>query len=925
MATQTGIDATAKFEIKTQEKAENTEPKGKKIESSPYLSGDQIKNDDGPLLSIFMLQEILDKVRETQIRTQAAGQELEAAPPDVKNLLTRLLGLKDLKGYNIVSKLPVSFRFISAQSENRLFRVNNFKERISEIGKDSKCENPLELLNVVLQRVKYVREQGSFILYDVPTHFVNGNEVLDHDALGMDVTSMFSSLSPANRFMLQNQLEEFLISNQWNEKTLMDVFNGACDDAIYKVHTALMSYVENGQLHNFRQSLNWLQAYGECKNITYDSHYLTDVFSSENLYCLSYKLPVDPNVIWEVPRSSISNMIMNAALGFPTGAYVSPTARIASVTVTSRITTNTPFAQLQSMVPTEAVMADVRKIYFALCYPNQVLIDIRQEPGHQIDPIIQAVSGLFGKMMFSYGPRYFNITRRTAGLFDRGCAHYLQMMTDDRRTIQRGQSGEALDFMILQGGRQFDCRRLGNDPDTGRGFNNWRVDSLRRRDTPYSHVSRRVCYLGYDSEEVLDERYSGSDYTYPLHELLMEALLRAGHVAEKNYLQLVLQHHVVRFAYINQVINRDLLSAFTMPDDKFTEQGDAIPRDIFTADGPVVLDVSYLSIWFAFKLRFLPTDRPALMIQQPLLESVYASHLSLVKLAAKELMSFVSSNPENFTTLKASDVWKIVMKEMPEVLHDILDMIGQRNFITMRDVNSWIESDLMQESMLLTCDLEAWKCLSTPNDIMFVKDVFIHAENIPEPVVDDIEVFRREAYYYTNMRDSLPPNERCVYLNKSSMLSRAGEGRLKSSIRSMIDDGDYIKVGNSLRPLVLQFFESMPPQNIREALPFTYSVDRTSGPLTRVVVSLTEKIIGYVLLYTVDKDFMPDEYVSYLPSKNLTKISLQSLPFSRVDASTALDVTSRVFQSFRKKVRIIDLTESLEVGAQLASLASLTV
>nr|QRW41807.1 MAG: VP3 [Lobuck virus] len=899
--------------------------KKKQVPSSPYLSGVDVKDDSGPLLSVFMLQEILDKVRETQIRTLAAGQELEVAPPDVKNLLTDLLSLKELKGYKIVQTPPICYRFISAQSETRLFRVNTFKERISLIGENAACDQATDFLDVILQRVRCVRDEGSFLLYDAPTRFQNGNEIVDSKALGIDTNSMFASLNPSNRFNLQNQLDNFLVTNQWNEQPMMDIYNGACDDAIFRVHQALMSYIDGGQTQEFRESMTWLQRYGEAKNITYDSRFLTDVFSNENVYCLPYTIPVNPRILWEVPRCSISNLILNASLGFPTGSYVAPNARIASVTVTSRITTSTPFAQIQSMVPTEATMDDLRKIYFALSFPNQVLIDIRHEPGHQIDPVIQAVAGVFGKMMFSYGPQLFNITRRTANLLDRGCAHYLQMMTDNHRVTLRGQTGAPLDFTINQGGRAFDCRRLENNPDTGQGYNSWRVNSVQIRETPYPHLSRRICYLGFDSTDILDERFSAVDFTYPLHDLLMEALARAGHTSEKNYLQLMLHHHVIRFAHLNQTINRDLLSAFSMPDDTFAALGDAIPQDIFSPDGPVVLDVSFLSIWFAFKLRFLPTDRPSLMIQQPLLESVYASHLSLVKLAARELLQFVNTNPDNFTSLKAMDVWKVVVKEMPDSLHRILEMIGQHNFITMRDINFWIESPLIQSSLLYVCDQQAWNSLNFPSDLMLVRDVFVHSENIPEPVVEDIEMFRREAFFYTNMRDSLPPPENCVYMNRNTMLIRAGEGRLKSTIRRMLDDGDYVKIGNCLKPLVLKFFENMPGQDIRESMPFNYEVVKGDGPLTRISVTLGSKVVGYVVLYTVDKDFMPDEYVDYLPSKNLTNVVINPMPFERVDVNTALNVTTRVFQSYRKRIRIVDLTECLEAGAQMASLAGFDV
>ncbi|QCQ85368.1 VP3(T2) [CHeRI orbivirus 3-3] len=922
MATTQNEPATANQDTENDNPTVESKSTEKKRKSSPYLSGPDLKNDDGPLLSIFALQEILEKVRETQIRSQIAGTEIETAAPEVKDLLTRLLALKEVKGYKVVRRPPECYRFIPAQSEERLFRVNSFKERISVIGENVECDDGLSLLDVVLSRVRMLRDEGAFILHDIETHYVNGSEVVNADCLGMNINGIFGSLTPARRYTIETQLETFLVINQMNERPMIDTFNAACDDALYKIHEALMNYVESGQINSFKRSLEWLRDYGVAKDIVYDAGYLTDVFSTETKYCLSYSLPADPRVIWEVPRSSISNMIMNAALGFPTGAYISPPARIASVTVTSRITTSSPFAQMQSMVPTEATMNDVRKIYFALCFPNQVLLDIRSEPGHQIDPVIQAVAGVFGKVMFSYGPRLFNITKRTAELLDRGLAQYLQMMTDGRRTIKRGATGAPLDFVIEQGNRQFDCSVLANDPDTGRGFNSSGITAVTRRSTPYPHVSRRICYLGFEAGEVLDERYTGANYRYSFYDQMMDALTQAGHINEKNFLQLALQHHVVRFAYINRTINRDLLSAFTMPDDQFEAMGNGIPQDVYTPEGPVVLDISYLSIWFAFKMRFLPTDRPLLMVQQPLIESVYASHLSMVKLAAQRLMQFVDANPDNFPSIRAPDVWKVVTKEMPEVLHDILDMIGQRHFITMRDVYAWTNSDIIQESLLYVCDVKAWECLLTPSDLMLVKDIFIHSENIPEPVIDDIETFRREANYYTNMRDSLPPVEDRVFMNKSSMLVRAGEGRLKSTIRSMLDAGDYIKVGNSLRPLVIKFFDSMPPQDVREKLPFTYNVEKKDGPMSRIMINLGGKVVGYVLMYSVTKEYTPDQFVSILPSKNLSTIVINPLPFERVEASTVLNVTNKVFMAYRGKVRLVDLTESLQSGTQLASLAA---
>nr|AGE32262.1 VP3 [Sathuvachari virus] len=889
------------------------------VPSAPYLRGDEVQSDGGVLLSVFALQEMLNKVRETQLRMKMASIEVETAAPDVQSLLTGLESLKELKAYRVESKLPKWISHVTTQSDEKFFQISTYMEQISKIGSDVDSEDALSMIDLVLKRVRKIRDDGSFILWDIPTHYINGNEIVDAENLGIDYGDVMEKLNPRDRYMIMQQLDQFVVTNMQEREVIMDNFTGACPDAVYNIHSALTAYMLDGQRGIFKTSMEWLQRYGMAKDIEFSRNLLTDILTPNTVYCLSCRLPVDPEVLWEIPRCGMSNLIMNIAMGVPMGQYILPNPRISTVTITSRITTSTAFSQMQSMVATESQMQDVRKIYLALMYPNQILLDVRSEPGHSVDPIIQGVAGILGKLMFSYGRELFNITPRTARLLDKACASYFQATLDDRRMYQRGHTGNPLDFRFTVGRETFDYNDLAYNPDTGAGYNGWRVNAMRYYEGCYPHVRRHIQYLGYDPEDILDERFSGDGYTFPMFDLMMKALQMAGHVNERNYLQLLLQHHVVRFAYISQIINKDLLGAFSMPDDRFNGMVGGIVEDRFSNDGPVILDISYHSVWHAFRMRFLPTERSRFLTMQPLLETIYASHISVAKVAYNNLRDFTEAYMDTFLRKAGGDVWKVIVDNLPKPIRDVIASTCQFNFVNMYDVRRWAEGGAIQDSLALMNERNAWRSVDEPSNIMFVRDVFLCRDPMPEPILEDVEQFRREARYYTNVRSSRPEPYRQVIMSRQSAEHRAGEGRLRLELRSYLDEGLYIKIGDGLRPFVLEFYHELPPQHVRERLPFTYESVHSNGPVARVKLVMNGVVKGFVVFYKADDKSLPDALTSYIPPTCLTQVVLSTLPFKRVSADDMLSVINKNFSAFRKKVNIFDLTSVLEAGNRYAT------
>nr|QBL15264.1 VP2 [Fomede virus] len=887
--------------------------------AAPYLKGEEVKDDNGPLLSVFALQEIINKVREAQTRLAASVAETPAASPQVESILRGISDLDTIKGYTVQNTVPISYIHEAVQSDEKFFRIDKHMMELSSVAADVDCDDPQGLITAIVRRIHYYRDKGSFLLWDTPTHFIEGREVVDHSALGLDVESLLRAVHPRDRHRVQRELDMYHVLNAEVRGVLVDTYTAALPQTVYEVHRQLTEHVLEGQRGVFHESMRWLQAYGEFKDLEFSEELLTDIYCTDTIYCMSYHLPVDPTVIWEVPRSGIANLLMNAALGIPTGRYINPSPKIASVTVTSRVTTTSAFSQMQSIVPTEAQMNDVRKIYLALMFPNQIVIDVRAEPGNTVDQVVHAVAGVVGKLMFSFGPHIFNITARTARLLDRACAMYIKMTADDRRTIRHGRTGDPLDFQIIQGQRQVDCNQLANDPRTGAGYNAWRVDDLGDRECPYPHLRRYIKYLGYTPEDIIDERFTGQDHRFPLMELLGNILTVAGHTNERNYLEGMLQHHVVRFAHISQICNRDLSSAFSAPDDRFAQLGEQIGNGWIVGDGPLVLDVSYHAIWFAYKMRFLPISRPDMQLTQPLIESIYGSQISIAKYQAQRIDEFVRENPESFPGIRPMDVWRCVVSEMPTAIRQVLELVGQHAFVNGRDIGQWRYAPAMQESLPLLCERAAWNSFYGPEAVMFTREVYLHREIIPEFTLEDVERFRRNAEFYTNLHQNTPPADERVYLNRSSMLQRAGEGRLNIAMRRYLDDDLYIQVGNILRPLCFQVCKTLPPLNVREALPYNYTRIKNDGPTARVNVSLSKSVQGFLMLYTADEQAFPDEMTTLVPAVCLTYIKTPDLPFQRVTVDDALSIVMRDVMAIRGKIRIHDLTAALKAGSKFAS------
>nr|UBB38831.1 VP2 [Wongorr virus] len=897
---------------------ERTQTAKQHTDASPYLRGDEVTKDTGPLLSVFGLQEILAKVRDAQARMRMSAGEQPPAPPDMLKLFELLKSMTEEKTFRIETKPPVYYDHVSTQSDERVFQINRLGEQISQIGDEDRSSDAKGLMQMVLQRVKKIRDDGSFIVHDLPTHYENGNQITDPSALGINVDAALRVFRPTHRMQLQRQLNAYAVENDDVDATRFDIYTAAMPEQIFRVHDALTAYVTQGQRAEFRQSIAWLQMYGDYKSITYDRNLMTDIFYPDTLYVLSYTLPPNPTLIWSVPRCGTANLLINAALGLPPGEYILPNQRIAAVTITSRITTTAPFSQLHATTATEAQMADVRKIYLALMFPNQILLDIKGEPGHAVDPVVRSVAGIIGKIMFSYGPRIFNITPRTARLLDRAASDYLTSLTDERRTIRRGRTGLPLDFVIEQGGRTFDANQLRMDPATGAGYNGWQCADIQRRQTPYPHVTRRVCYVGYDPEDILDERISGMDHEYAMFNLIMEALLRSGHAQERNYMNLMSQHHVVRFAYISQIINRDLLSAFTLPDTAFDELSDKIPLEEITPNGPIILDISYHSIWHAFRMRFLPTEQSPLVLYQPLIETIYSSQLAIMKLNANMLRDFTTANEESFPNMSIMDVWKVVCEELPPVMKTLLDLTGQYWFVNVRDYFQWIREPSTQNSLPMMLMEAAWECALEPSSIMFIRDAYVYRDPIPEPHVEDIELFRREAVYYTNIMDHQPPQDRRIFLPRSAAIQRAGEGRFHIMMRGMIDDGYYVRVGSVLRPVRFEIYTTLPTQETLSSVPYTYRTHKHEGPVACFDFTTAGLVRGFLILYAADDHSTADELVRLNPAFCNTAVVLSPIPFQRVDVNTILNVVQRRLLAVRKKILVCDLTSALIAGSRHA-------
>nr|QWF36632.1 subcore-shell T2 protein [Mudumu virus] len=890
----------------------------KEMSSSPYLKGDEIMNDSGPILSVFGLQEILAKVRETQTRLQMTHSEGVPTPPDMQDLFGSLRDFADFVPFKILNKPPVFYKHIAAQSDTKVFRVNTFIEEMSKIGSPTTEDDAKDLMGVVLDRLKFIIEQGSFLLHDIPTHYDQLSEIVSVEALGVDFDAAFKAFRRVDVHFIETQLKDMVVMNSNVLPSKTDHFRAAMPYQVYKIHDTLTNYVIQGQNAEFKHSMLWLQQYGEAKLMEFSPQYLTDIFYSDTMYTLNYSLPVNPSLIWDVPRSHTTNLMVNAALGVPSGTYILPNAKIASVTITSRIVTTAPFGQMNATTPTESQMHDVRKIYLALMFPNQILLDLREEPGHNVDVIAQQVSAIVGKILFSYGPTLFNITAKMARLLDLAAHRYFTMTGEHSKRLIRGASNEPFDFRVTGFQNAFDANQLRSDPTTGQGFNGFNVNDVQVRPGPYPHVRRRICYAGYDSEDILDERLTGDGHRYANFDAMIQCLEMTGRIQEANYLNQMMQHHIVRFAYLNQIINCDLLSAFSMPDDMFFAVAERLKYAQVMKFPPIILDVSYHSIFHAFKMRFLPTDRPEFLAIQPLIESVYASELSIMKLNAQKLRDFTVAHSDSFPTQKNSDIWRVVTDRAAEPIKTLMNVTGQQWYVNVRDMYQWIDTIGVQQSLSYLLNVTAWELADDPVNLMFTSNVFACRQPIPEPAVEDIEMFRREAKFYTNLLDALPRTRDLVRVTRQTALERAGEGRLKASVRSWLDSGKYVKFGDLIRPLYFSVHTSLPDRSILENLPFTYDPEKSSGPIAKYSLNLNGGVYAYLMLYTAEDHSTPDEFTNVNPSYTNSVVFLPEKPFLRVEVNTLLTIIDKELLAIRKRVRIQDLTKALVAGSKYA-------
>lgn len=422
---------------------------------------------------------------------------------------------------------------------------------------------------------------------------------------------------------------------------------------------------------------------------------------------------------------------------------------------------------------------------------------------------------------------------------------------------------------------------------------------------------------GYDAEEVLDERISGMNHQVPIVTLMLRALRVAGHVAEANYLDGMLQHHVVRGAYLSNIINRDTASAFSPPDQLFDRLADLIPREQSIHGVPIVLGISYHSIWHAFRLRYLPIARSDYMIIQPLVESAYATQLSVTKYTAQRLRAFAEMHPESFDDRSPMHVWKVLQEVMPDAIKSIFDMVGQQFFVNAYDVARWLDQPAAQDSLRLDIERTIWANVNDVSQLMLTRDVYITREAVPEPLLHDPEDTRRLALYFTNVYQGAPRENRIVHWTLRDAEERAARGVFLSELKAELDAGRYVRIGDILRPLTFQVMKTIPGRDILEALPYTYEKHiEADRPMNRFVLRLNRFTRGFAYLYSVNLRAHPDDFVTLNNAFCNSRVYIGQVPFERIPIARSLDVVNLDVESLRKKLVIYDLSDAYVVGAR---------
>ncbi|AFH41521.1 VP3 [Pata virus] len=884
---------------------------------SAYLKGEQLTADNGPLLSIFALQEIMQKVRQAQSDYVAATKETDLTIPDVQNIIEGVKKLAEEQAYKIVDRPIVSFRYIVMQSREHFLRVNTYYERMSEVG-DSMVENePEKFYATIMKKVRHLREEGSFVLHNIKTRDHRGMEIADPEILGVDIKNILPVLTAEHRAMIQNILDGAIIENGNVATRDVDIFLGACSEPLFRVYNRLQGYIEAVNLQDLRAAMEWLERLGRRKRVVFSQEYLTDFRRADTIWLLTLRLPIDPNVIWDVPRCGVANLIMNIALCLPTGEYVSPNPRISSITLTQRITTTGPFAILTGSTPTAQQLNDVRKIYLALMFPGQVILDLRVDPGERMDPAVRMVAGVVGHLMFTAGRRFTNITQNMARQLDVALNDFLLYMYNARIPVRYGPTGEPLDFQI--GRAQYDCNVFRANFQNGTGYNGWGVVDIENRvPGPYDHVQRFLRYCNIDSRELINPTTYGIGMQYHVYDEMLRMLVAGGKDSEAAYLRQMLPFHMVRFARINQIVNEDLYSAFSLPDAQF----DALLPNMLAGahDGfePVVLDISWISIWFAFNRSFEPTRRNELLEVAPLIESVYASELSVMKTDMQHMALLQRRFPDALVEARPTHFWKAVLDVTSQSIRDLMNLAHSHDFINIRDMMRWINQPAMQDSMKLVLEREAWAAANDFEDLMLVDQVFMHRDMLPEPRLDDIDRFRQEGYYYTNMLEGPPDIRRVVQYTYEVARLQANMGQFRAALRRIMDDEGWVRFGGVLRTVKLKFFDSRPPEDVLQNLPFKYETNEKGG-LSYATIKYATEAVAYYLIYNVEYSNTPDSLVLINPTYTMTKVYINKMIVERVRVGQILALLNRRFVAYKGKMRIMDITQALKVGTKLAA------
>ncbi|ALM00001.1 inner core protein [African horse sickness virus 5] len=884
---------------------------------APYLDGASVSTDNGPILSVFALQEIMQKIRQNQSDMAAHAPDVDGAIPEVMTIISGIKGLLEEKDYKVINAPPNSFRTIPMQSTEYVLQVNTFYERMSEIGGPVDETDPIGFYALILEKLKFLKSEGAFILQGIATKDYRGAEIADPEIIGVSFQNALSHLAAIDRQIIQDTLNGMIIENGLVADRNVDVFRAAMSDPIYRIHNVLQGYIEGIQYGELRESVNWLMRLGLRKRIEFANDFLTDFRRADTIWIISQRLPINANVIWNVPRCHIANLITNVALCLPTGEYLMPNPRINSITITQRITQTNPFSIISGLTPTAVQMNDVRKIYLALMFPNQIILDIKPDSSHAVDPVLRMVAGVLGHVMFTYGPIMTNITPTMAELLDAALSDYLLYMYNNRIPINYGPTGQPLDFRI--GARnQYDCNAFRADPQTGRGYNGWGVVDVQRvQPSPYDHVQRVIRYCDIDSREIIDPRTYGMNMTYPIFREMLRMLVAAGKDQEAAYLRQMLPFHMIRFARINQIINEDLLSAFSLPDQNFDVVLHNLIQGNFGETDPVVLEVSWASIWFAFVRRFEPIARSDLLEAAPLIEARYAAELSTMQMDVQQLRMMRARVPDTVINATPSQCWKAVLKNAPEPIKNLMNLSHSFSFVNVRDIVRWSQQRDIQESLAYVLNREAWAIANDFEDLMLVDHVYIQRTMLPEPRLDDINEFRRQGFFHTNVIDGAPPIGDVTHYTYAIANLQANMGQFRAAIRRTLDDNGWIQFGGMLRNIKIKFFDSRPPDEILTAMPYVYTEEERDG-VRMVAFKYATTATAYFLLYNVEYSNTPDTLITVNPTFTMTKIHMRKKIVRRVRAPDVLSQVNKRLVAYKGKMRLMDVTKCLKTGVQLA-------